>query len=49
MSSCDWSPVGYFFWTREPGMMRVAMPRIAAVTQTLIAVMDGERPEEMGE
>ena len=37
------------WWTREPGMMQIAMPRIAAVTKTLIAVMDGERPEEMGE
>jgi antirestriction protein ArdC len=37
------------WWTREPGMVRTAMPEIAAVTKRLIAIMEGERPEEMGE
>jgi hypothetical protein len=36
-------------WTRTPDMMQVAMPQIAMVTKKLIAVMEGERPEEIGE
>lgn len=42
--------IPYLQWfTREPDMMAIAMPQIAIVTQKLIAVMDGERPEAMGE
>jgi hypothetical protein len=42
--------IPYLQWfTREPDMMATAMPRIAIVTRKLIAVMDGEKPEEMGE
>ena len=42
--------IPYLQWfTREPGMMAVAMPQIAIVTKKLIAIMDNERPEEVGE
>lgn len=37
------------WWTREPGMVKVAMPEIALVTKQLITIMEGERPEAMGE
>jgi antirestriction protein ArdC len=37
------------WWTREPGMVKTAMPEIAVVTKRLIAIMEGERPEAMGE
>jgi len=37
------------WWTREPGMVKVAMPEIALVTKQLIAIMEGERPDDMGE
>jgi antirestriction protein ArdC len=37
------------WWTRERGMVKTAMPEIAAVTKRLIAIMEGERPEEMGD
>jgi TRAP-type mannitol/chloroaromatic compound transport system permease large subunit len=30
-------------------MSKIAMPEIAIVTRQLIAIMEGERPEEMGE
>ena len=36
------------WWTRELGMVKRAMPQIAGVTRKLIAIMEGERPEEMG-
>lgn len=35
------------WWTREPGMVKTAMPEIAGVTKKLIAIMEGERPEDM--
>jgi hypothetical protein len=42
--------IPYLQWfTREPGMMVVAMPQIAIVTKKLIAIMDNERVEDMGE
>ena len=37
------------WWTREPGMVRIAMPQIAIVTKKLITIMDNERVEAMGE
>jgi antirestriction protein ArdC len=37
------------WWTREPKMVKTAMPEIAAVTRKLIAIMEGERPEVMGD
>lgn len=37
------------WWTREPGMVKTAMPEIAVVTKKLIAIMEGERPEAMGD
>ena len=37
------------WWTREPGMVKTAMPEIALVTKKLIAIMEGERPEAMGD
>ena len=30
-------------------MVKAAMPEIAKVTRQLIAVLEGERPEQMGE
>ena len=37
------------FWTRERDMVKAAMPEIAKVTRQLIAVLEGERAEQMGE
>jgi antirestriction protein ArdC len=37
------------WWTTQPGMVKTAMPEIAAVTKKLIAILEEERPEAMGE
>ena len=41
--------IPYLQWfTRETGIMAIAMPKIANVTKKLIAIMDNERVEAMG-
>ena len=49
MDTSEYSLPYLQWWTRQPDMMRLAMPQIALVTKKLIAIMDGERPEEVGE